>query len=381
MKALKLIVPLFLIIIVVGVSYLFAASRVSGVDDGSSVTMAQPQAYAGDSQNAEIEQAEDNLLAGDYPLGYNTDSQPNLIVPGDPDIDKQWALISLQISELWQITTGSQEVLIAILDTGVDGDHEDLSGQIEGEVNFTDSPIADDIYGHGTHIAGIIAAEDNDIGIVGIAPGCRLLNVKVADDRGRCDVLDLAEGIVWAVDNGADVINISIEIKESSPDLEEAVQYAWDHGALIIAAAGNSGSQNPVYPAYYENCIAVAAVAEDNSLAPLSNRGGWIEEDNSLAPLSNRGGWIDLVAPGFQIYSTLPDDSYDYESGTSFAAAHVSGIAALLFSVAADTNGNGRINDEVKAMIEAGCQDIGITGTGKGCIDAAEISVQINQPL
>ena len=251
------------------------------------------------------------------------------------------------------------------MDTGVDGDHEDLSGQIEGEVNFTDSPITDDIYGHGTHIAGIIAAEDNDIGIVGIAPGCRLLNVKVADDRGRCDVSDLAEGIVWAVDNGADVINISIEIKESSPDLEEAVQYAWDHGALIIAAAGNSGSQNPVYPAYYENCIAVAAVAEDNSLAPLSNR----------------GGWIDLVAPGFQIYSTLPDDSYGYESGTSFAAAHVSGIAALLFSVVTDTNSDGRINDEVKAIIEAGCQDIGITGTGKGCIDAAEISVQINYPL
>ena len=365
MKALKLIVPLFLIIIVVGVSYLFAASRVSGVDDGSSVTMAQPQAYAGDSQNAEIEQAEDNLLAGDYTLGYNTDSQPNLIVPGDPDIDKQWALISLQISELWQVTTGSQEVLIAILDTGVDGGHEDLSRQIEGEVNFTDSPIADDIYGHGTHIAGIIAAEDNDIGIVGIAPGCRLLNVKVAGDRGRCDVSDLVEGIVWAVDNGADVINISIEIKESSPDLEEAVQYAWDHGALIIAAAGNSGSQNPVYPAYYESCIAVAAVAEDNSLAPLSNR----------------GGWIDLVAPGFQIYSTLTGDSYGYESGTSFAAAHVSGIAALLFSVVTDTNSDGRINDEVKAIIEAGCQDIGITGTGKGRIDAAEISVQINQPL
>jgi len=365
MRAFKLIIPLVLIIIVVGVSQVCATSQVSGIDDDSYVAVAQPQAYAGDSENTEIEQAADNLLASDYLSGYSTDSQLSLIVPGDPAIDKQWALISLQISELWQKTTGSQEVLIAILDTGIDGDHEDLSGQIEGEVNFTDSPIANDIYGHGTHIAGIIAAGDNDIGIVGIAPGCRLLNVKVADDRGRCDVSDLAEGIVWAVDNGADVINISIEIKESSPDLEEAVQYAWDHGALIIAAAGNSGSQNPVYPAYYENCIAVAAVTEDNSLAPLSNR----------------GDWVDLVAPGYKIYSTFPDDSYGYESGTSFAAAHVSGIAALLFSVVADTNNDGRINDEVKAIIEAGCQDIGIIGTGKGCIDAAEISVQINQPL
>ena len=366
MKALKLVIPLLLVVIVVGVSQLCITLQASDSNNsGSSMTMAQPQACAGDSLDTEIEPAEGNLLAGDYPSMYDTDSQLSLIAPGDPDIDKQWALTSLQISSLWQTTTGSQEVLVAILDTGIDGDHEDLIGQIAGEVNLTDSPIAGDIYGHGTHIAGIIAAGDNDTGVVGVAPGCRLLNVKVADDRGRCDASNLADGIVWAVDNGVGVINISIEIKESSPDLEEAVQYAWDNGALIIAAAGNSGSQNPVYPAYYEECIAVAAV----------------KEDNSLAPLTNRGDWVDLVAPGFKIYSTLPDDSYGYESGTSFAAAHVSGIAALLFSVVADANDNGRINDEVRAIIEAGCQDIGIDGTGKGCIDAAEISLPINQPL
>jgi thermitase len=351
MKALKSMIALFLIITVAGVSYAFATSQVSGNDDGSSAQVAQPQAPADDGENTGIEQADGNLSAADYLSEYST------------DIDKQWALTSLQISELWQTITGGKKVVVAVLDTGIDGDHEDLAGQVIGEVNFTDSPTADDVYGHGTHIAGIIAAEDNGIGIIGVAPGYRLLNVKVADDRGRCDVSDLAEGIVWAVDNGADVINISIEIEESTLELEEAVQYAWDNGALIIAAAGNSGSQEPVYPACYDSPISVAAVTEDNRLAPLSNR----------------GEWVDLVAPGYKIYSTFPGDTYEYESGTSFAAAHVSGIAALLFSVAADTNGDGRINDEVKAIIEAGCRDIGIAGTGEGLINAADILAQISQ--
>ena len=286
--------------------------------------------------------------------------QSQAIVLDDQFVSKQWALTSIHINNLWQLTMGSQEVLVAILDTGIDSNHEDLSGQIEAEANFTQEDTSDDAYGHGTHIAGIIAAKDNNIGIVGIAPGCRLLNVKVADDRGRCQASDLAEGIIWAVDNGAKVINISIEIKESSSDLEEAIKYAWKHGALIVAAAGNNGGQSPVYPAHYENCIAVTA----------------LKEGGSLAPLSNYGDWIDLAAPGFQIYSTLPGDSYGFESGTSFAAAHVSGIAALLFSVVADTNGDGNINDEVKAIMGTGCQKIDISGIGLGRIDASRIIIQ-----
>ena len=281
----------------------------------------------------------------------------NTLITDDKYADKQWALKSMGISGLWQITTGSDEVLVAILDTGIDKNHEDLRGKVKAEVNFTDTPVTDDVHGHGTHIAGIIAAENNDIGIIGLAPDIRLLNVKVADDRGRCDVLNLVKGIIWSVDNGANVINISIEIKESSQDLEEAVNYAWNHGAVVIAAAGNSGSQTPVYPASYENCIAVTAV----------------KENNSLAPLSNYGDWVDLAAPGFKIYSTLPGDSYGFETGTSFATAHVSGIAALLFTIVTDTNGNGHLNDEVIAIIEASCQETGISGVGLGSIDAGNI--------
>lgn len=291
--------------------------------------------------------------------GLANQSEP--LISNDPYVHMQWALSKIEASSLPEITARSREVLVAILDTGIDRNHEDLNGQIIAEVNFTASPIPNDSYGHGTHVAGIIAAKENDIGIVGIAPECPLLNVKVTDDNGRCQASALAKGIVWAVNNGANVINISVEIREYSPELEEAVNYAWSEGAIIIAAAGNHGSEWPVYPAYHENCIAVAAT----------------NQDDNLAPLSNYGDWVDVAAPGFEIYSTLPDNSYGYKSGTSFACAYISGIAALLFDVVSDTNGDGRVNDEVRAAIETGCQEIGIGGIGKGRIDAAKVMAKV----
>ena len=278
-------------------------------------------------------------------------------VSGDPDTNKQWALGQIQASRLWQITTGDHDILIAILDTGIDKNHEDLNGKVVVEVNFTDSPTPDDVHGHGTHIAGIVAATSNNgKGIIGLVPESRLMNVKVADDKGKCQASVVAKGITWAVDNGASVINISLEIRESSFELEGAIEYAWSRGVLIIAAAGNDGSELPIYPAYYEKSIAVAAT----------------RQNDKLAPLSNYGDWVDVAAPGSDIYSTLPSDSYGYKSGTSFATAYVSSMAALLFDIVTDTNGDGRLNDEVRAAIEAGCQEIGTSGVGRGRIDAAK---------
>jgi thermitase len=261
---------------------------------------------------------------------------------------KQPTLSEIEVSRLRQLTTVSRETTVAVLDTGIDQNHEELDGQVIAETNFSTSFTPGDIHGHGTHVAGIIAAKDNGLGITGVAPGCLLLNVKVADDTGRCPALALAKGITWAVDNGAKVINISIEIGEPSPELEKAVNYAWSQGSLIIAAAGNHGSESPVYPAYYENCLAVAAAGPDNNLVPLSNF----------------GDWVDVIAPGLDIYSTLPDNDYGYKSGTSFACAYVSGIGALLFDIVTDANSNGRLNDEVRAIIESGCQEIDLAGVG-----------------
>lgn len=272
------------------------------------------------------------------------------------DLKTQWALEQIHALPLNRSINTNSPVLVAVLDTGIDKNHEDLYGRVVAEIDLSKSPAADDVYGHGTPIAGIIAADiDNNLGMIGLAPQSRLVNVKVADDNGKCQISALAAGIIWAVDNGARVINISIELKESTSGLKEAVDYAWNKGALIIAAAGNDGNSLPVYPASCEYCIAVTA----------------IQENGALAPLANYGDWVDVAAPGLDIYSTLPGNSYGFKHGTSFATAYVSGLAALLFSMTADTNGDGQLNDEVRRAIEAGCDAIDIAGTGKGLINVA----------
>jgi thermitase len=223
-------------------------------------------------------------------------------------------------------------------------------------VDMTGSGTTSDTYRHGTHIAGIIAAESNNkAGIAGIAPESRIMNVKVADDAGRSKSSVVAGGIIWATDNGASIINISIEFHEPSGELEQAINYAWNNGVLVVAAAGNGGSHDPTYPAYYENVVAVAAT----------------RQDDTLASMSNYGDWVDVAAPGFDIYSTVANDRFAYKSGPSFATAYVSGLAALLFSMAVDKDGDGRLNGEVRSAIELGAQASGISGAGAGRINAA----------
>jgi thermitase len=256
----------------------------------------------------------------------------------------RWGISKIEAPQAWQITRGVESVIVAVLDTGIDRDNQDLADRVVAEVNFSNSPTSDDLYGHGTHIAGTIAA---------IAPGCRLMNVKVADDTGKCEPSVVAAGIVWAVDHGAKVINLSLAMGASS-NLEEAVNYAWSRGVVLVAAAGNKGTSKPSYPAYYENCLAVAGT----------------NENNSLALLSSYGDWVDVAAPGFNIYSELPGNQYGYKTGTSAAGAHVSGVAALVFSVAEDANGNGAVNDEVRWAIESSCTPIAVDGVGQGLVDA-----------
>jgi len=287
----------------------------------------------------------------------------HLYVPSDPYYDEQWAVAALNLPQAWLATQGSEEVLIAVLDTGIDGDHEDLLGRVVADINFSDSRTAGDVYGHGTHIAGIVAAAtDNGVGISGAAPGCALMNVKVADDEGKCDAAALADSIMWAVDRGAKVLNMSLRFSEPSRELEEAVNYAWEHGAVVVAAAGHGTGSAPQYPAYYDRCIAVTAV----------------KEDGTRVPLANYGDWVDVAAPGYQIYSTLPDDEYGSKSGTSQAVAYVSGVAGLLYSIAVDSDGDGRVNDEVRAAIEGGCRQLQAVGMGTGLVDAAKAVELLN---
>jgi thermitase len=262
----------------------------------------------------------------------------------DSYLAERWGVSKIEAPQAWQITRGDQSIIVAVLDTGISKDNQDLAIRVVAEVNFTDSRTSDDLYGHGTHMAGTIAA---------IAPECRLMNVKVADDVGRCEPSVVARGIIWAVDHGARVINMSLSMG-ASPDLEEAVNYAWSQGAILVTAAGNKGGSEPSYPAYYTNCLAVAGT----------------NKNNSLALLSSYGDWVDVAAPGFNIYSELPQNQYGYKTGTSTAGAHVSGVAALVFSIAEDSNSNGIVNDEVRWAIENSCTHIDADGVGQGLVNA-----------
>ena len=156
--------------------------------------------------------------------------------------------------------------------------------------------------------------------------------MKVANNDGSTDAQKVAQGIIWAADHKADVINISIVFTKEYPMLKYAVDYAWDKGCLIIAAAGNSGKANPVYPAAYPHVIGVSAS----------------DADDKLAKWTNRGDWVKVAAPGVNIYSTMPANRYECKSGTSFSAAFVSGEAALLIAqkLTADKN-----NDSVYQAI------------------------------
>jgi thermitase len=263
-------------------------------------------------------------------------------------LDRQWPLFQINMPALDSFET-YEPVLVAVLDTGINRDHEDLQGKVAAEINFTDSPTCDDLNGHGTFVAGIIAANiNNGTGIAGVAPNARLLNVKVANDVGECRGADLARAIVWAADHNAKVINISIDLNFGFSQLKSAVNYAWEKGAVILAATSNY-STRPAYPARYENCIAVAATDK------------YDKDDFSF----EYGDWVDVAAPGLVVFSTLPGNRYGFESGTSFAVAHASGLAALLYGITKDNNFDGKLNDEVRAALQNGAQQISQNGMSR----------------
>jgi thermitase len=275
--------------------------------------------------------------------------------PDDPGFGSQWGMVKVQAPEAWAVTTGSPSITIAILDTGVDQDHPDLASKIVKNIDFTGSASVDDVYGHGTHVAGIAAAmTNNGIGVAGLGYSATIMNVKVLGDTGSGAYSWVASGIIWAADNGAEIINMSLGGSSASSTLEDAINYAWSKGVVVVAAAGNSGSTTPSYPAYYTNCIAVAAT----------------DSNDNLASWSNYGDWVDVAAPGVSIYSTLINNGYGYKSGTSMASPHVAGLAALVFTTVSDTNSDGKLNDEVRSRIETTCDDIGVSGIGHGRINA-----------
>ncbi len=271
------------------------------------------------------------------------------VTPNDPSYADQWALSKIHAPEAWDVCRGSNEVIVAVLDTGVDYDHPDLQGNLwtnEAErkglpwVDDDDNGYVDDIrgynfvsstndprddHGHGTAITGVIAAVGNNkTDIAGVCWTVRIMPVKVLGSGGDGTAADAVPAIYYAVANGADIISGSWGGAESSNALREAIAYAHEEGVVVVAAAGNSGSGDPYYPAAYPEVISVTATDSDDQR--------WY--------LSNYGDWVDIAAPGRDIVSLralLPNQATRTGllvrmSGTSLAAPHVSGTCALLLA-------------------------------------------------
>lgn len=275
-------------------------------------------------------------------------------IPNDPGlfVNRQWGMYKIQAAASlvsgWDITHGNPSVKVAVIDSGIDAAHEDLAGKIKNIKNCTNSMTADDLFGHGTHVAGIISANtDNNIGVAGAGYNVSLMNAKALTDNGSGYYSWIADCIIWSADQGASVINMSLGGTDASQMLEDAVSYAHDKGVMIVAAAGNSNSNGFFYPAAYSQVISVAAT----------------DNEDVRAPFSNWGNWVDVAAPGVSILSTLPmhanhfkTKNYGYLSGTSMAAPYVSGLASLLYSE------NLKRNDVMNVIFQN--SDI-IAGTGK----------------
>jgi thermitase len=250
------------------------------------------------------------LVEPDYPV-QALDTFPN-----DPNFLSQYALTAIHAPQGWDISTGSSSVTIAILDSGVDLNHLDLVGKISQGYDFVNGDnVPFDDYGHGTHVTGIAAAlGNNGVGIAGVSWGARILPVKVLDSSGNGTFSNVAAGIIWATDQGAQVINMSLGGSGVSQILQDAVNYADGQGVLMIASSGNTNSNSVLFPAGFSQVMAVAAT----------------DASNQRASFSNYGTGIEIAAPGVNIISLWPGGTNTL-SGTSMAAPHVSGLAAILF--------------------------------------------------
>jgi len=233
-----------------------------------------------------------------------------------------WGVQRVGAPQVWARTQGAGAT-VAVIDTGIDSTHPDLAGQVAGGINILDPQHPDnwkDDEGHGTHVAGTIAANGRNGGVAGVAPQAKLYAVKVLDKDGNGNYSDVIAGIEWAMNHGIKIANMSLGADEGSEPLHRAVQAALAKGMLIVAAAGNSGG--PVgFPGAYPEAVAVGA--SDGA--------------DKVAPFSCRGPEVGYIAPGVEILSTKMGGGYTTMSGTSMASPHISGLAALAYAEGATT--------------------------------------------
>lgn len=329
--------------------------------------------------------ASSDIIVTDVPEGETVESfvesleaqpsieyaQPNYVYTlertvNDPFIGNQWHLNKIGAFNAWDTTMGSSDIKVAVIDTGIDLVHQDFAGQIAAQTDVVDNDgSAQDDNGHGTHVAGIIAAKaDNGIGVAGVAPGVKLIAVDVFGFYLNDQTLTLEfgaltseviEGIQYARAQGADVINMSLGGSDYDQAFENTVNAAVSAGVVVVAAAGNNssgGTTDAHYPSDFESCISVIAT----------------DQSDLKAGFSNYGPKKDIAAPGVGIYSTYPN-TYQFMNGTSMASPVVAGVVALMLSV----NPSLTVG-EVKSILYSTAVDLGTTGPddyyGNGRVNA-----------
>jgi thermitase len=289
---------------------------------------------------------EPGVEAADYNHIYKATSYPD-----DPRFGGQWGLKRTAFPGAWIDARGTG-ARIAVVDSGIDRNHPDLGIKIAEQENYVaDGAGIRDLFNHGTHVAGIVAAlTNNGKGVAGGCPACKLLIARVLDARGDTTASTLVSGIDWSANNEADVINLSLDGPDNAA-VEEAVNNARANGTVVVAAAGNMGTTTPRYPAAYEKVIAVSAT----------------NGNDGLAGFSSRGSWVDLAAPGTNILSTGAGGGYIEKDGTSQSAPFVSALAGLLAS-------QGKTASEIRQRMQSTATDLGTSGDdpkfGHGRINA-----------
>lgn len=270
-------------------------------------------------------------------------------------LSDEWGMRKIGMPAVWPVNGGSASVIVAVVDTGVDLVHPDLKhALVPGTSVLPGATSPQDDHGHGTHVSGVIVGQVNDgTGIGGIAPNCKLMPVKVLNGEGKGDTGDIVAGLIWAVNNGAKVINMSLGGTGGSRALMAAVQYAQSRDVVLVAAMGNESANSQEYPAGYPGVIAVGAT----------------DERDQQSDFSNFGSWISISAPGSDILSSLPtspayvsreegkDLGYDRMDGTSMAAPFVAGVAALIRSAEPRLTAA-----QVKQRMEKTSDDLGAKG-------------------